>query len=342
MRVSIIVPVYNMAEDDKLTFCLDSLMAQTIDDYEVIAVDDCSADGSYEIMLDYQRRFPHIFKAIHSDVNRHQGGAKNIGLREASGEWISFIDADDWVVSDYYERMLELAEKTGADVVGCDYTMVDSHTYEVGDIVDANSRPDQVGILDHERKKSLILDGGSLCVKLFKRQLIMDNELWFPEDIFYEDNAMGNSYMLTATHLEYIPEPLYFYYQHGGSTVHSFSVHRCEDRMEAGRIMIKEAKRLGFFDEFYPELEYKFTQLFYVNTLFTYMPCVRPTRLSFVKNMTAELLDYFPDFMENAYYRERTAGEEKKLIRMAVDSSLKFYVYYKLLWAYRKLRKRLG
>ena len=340
MQLSIIVPVYNMAADDKLTYCLDSLVAQTVSDYEIIAVDDCSTDDSYKIMADYQNRYPDRFRAIHSDVNLHQGGAKNIGIKAAKGDWIGFIDADDWITPDYYEKMIAKAAETGADIVGCDITYVYSHTYDIGEN-EANSNIDQVGVLDHEKKKSLILDSGSLCVKIFRRRTIIDNELWFPENIFYEDNAMGNSYMLTGTDFEYIQEPMYYYYQHGSSTVHSFSVTRCEDRMEAGRIMISEAKRLGFYDEFKPELEYKFTQLFYVNTLFTYMPCVRPAKVSFVRKMTSELLSYFPDFRNNSYYTERTGEEEKRLIDMALASPLRFYIYYKLLWAYRNTMKKI-
>ena len=113
------------------------------------------------------------------------------------------------------------------------------------------------------------------------------------------------------------------------------------DRMAAGRIMIDEAKRLGFYDEFLPELEFKFTQLFYINTLFTYMPCVKPARIEFVKKLSKEMHDRFPDFMDNAYYKERVNGEEKKLISVAQRSTLMFYVYYKALWGYRNLKKRL-
>ncbi len=106
--------------------------------------------------------------------------------------------------------------------------------------------------------------------------------------------------------------------------------------------MISEAKRLGFFEEFRSELEYEFTQLFYVNTLFTYMPCVRPCRLSFVNDITREMKRTFPDFQNNRYYAKRTGAEEKKLVAMACDSPLKFYCYYKLLWGYRNLRKKLA
>ncbi len=330
-----------MAADDKLTYCLDSLVAQTVNDYEIIAVDDCSTDDSYAIMQDYEQRFPEKFRAIHSEVNLHQGGAKNIGIRAAKGDWIGFIDADDWIAPDYYEKLIGKAEETGADVVGCDYVMVNRHTYEVDGTIEANSRDDQTGVLDHDRKKSLILDSGSLCVKIFRRRIIIENELWFPENIFYEDNAMSDSYLLTAGRFEYIKEPMYYYYQHDTSTVHSFSLRRCEDRLESGRIMIDEAKRLGFYEEFKPELEYKFTQLFYVNTLFTYMPCVRPTKVSFVKSMTDELLAFFPDFRNNEYYKERIGDEERRLIDMACVSALRFCVYYKLLWAYRNLMKKI-
>lgn len=339
MKLSIIVPVYNMAADNKLTWCLDSLINQTISDYEIIAVDDCSTDESLGILKDYENKYPEKFRAVASAVNHHQGGAKNIGLKHAQGDWIGFIDADDWIVPDYYERMIAKAEETGADIVGCDYSLVHEHTYTVGEEIIANSSDEQVGELTHDAKASMILDGGSLCVKIFRRKTIIENELFFPEDIFYEDNAMSNSYMLLADRFEYIKEPLYYYYQHGDSTVHTFSLVRCNDRLEAGRIMLKEANRLGIMDEFKDEIEYKFTLLFYINTLFTYMPCVKPTKVSYVRDMTSEMVKTFPEFRSNHYYQERTASEEKKLIDMACKSPLLFYVYYKLLWFYRGLRK---
>ena len=101
MKLSIIVPVYNMATDGKLQYCLESLVHQTITDYEIIAVDDASTDSSMEILSEYERKYPEKFRAVHSDVNRKQGGAKNIGMGLAKGEWIGFIDSDDWVTPDF-------------------------------------------------------------------------------------------------------------------------------------------------------------------------------------------------------------------------------------------------
>ena len=341
MKLSIIVPVYNMASDHKLEYCLDSLVNQTVEDYEIIAVDDCSTDNSMEILKEYERRFPEKFRAVHSEVNRHQGGAKNIGLRMAKGEWIGFIDSDDWIRPDMYERLIERAKSTGADLAGCDYCLTDVHSMEVGQIVH-NNKKSQSGILNKEKRASLILDGGSLVVKIFRRSMIMEKELWFPEDIFYEDNALGNSYLVLAKHFEYIEEPMYYYYQHDTSTVHTISPKRCEERMEAGRLMLAEAKRHGYFEELRPELEYSFTLLFYINTLFTYMAGVGKTKYGFVKAMGKEMKETFPEFEKNSYYQERTHAEEKKLIRMQQRSTLFFMLYYKLLWAYRRWRKRRG
>ena len=339
MKLSIIVPVYNTASGGKLEYCMDSLVAQELEDYEIIAVDDCSTDDSYAILQDYEKRFPSKVRAVHSEVNRHQGGAKNIGLKLAQGEWIGFTDSDDWIAPDMYRRLIERAEATGADLAGCDYCLTDRHSMQVGQIV-RNSRPEQCGVLDVSKRRSLILDGGSLVVKIFRRSMILEKGLWFPEDIFYEDNALGNSYVVLAKHFEYIAEPLYYYYQHDGSTVHTISQKRCEDRMAAGRIMLEEARRHGYYEEFLPELEYSFTQLFYVNTLFTYMACAGRTKSGFVRALGREMCRTFPRFQDNPYYLERTNAEERKLIRIQQRSAICFIAYYKLLWTYRNFRKK--
>lgn len=340
MKLSIIVPVFNMAADGKLEYCLESLVNQTIEDYEIIAVDDCSTDNSLEILRQYEVKHPDKFKVIASPVNKKQGGAKNLGLEIAKGEWIGFIDSDDWITKDYYEKLLKKAEETGADMVGCDYHLTGEHSMEIGRVV-PNNKPEQTGILTKEKYQSLILDGGSLVVKIYRRGIIFDYPNRFPEGIFYEDNAISNSWMLRAKHFEYLQEPMYYYYQHNASTVHTFSKKRCEDRMEAARIMIKEAKQFGFLDEFKDEIESSFTTLFYVNTLFSYMMGVKKQEFSFIKAMGEEMKKTFPDFRKNKYYLTRVHAEERKLIDMHMKSTLYFVVYYKLLWAYRNFRKKI-
>jgi glycosyltransferase EpsH len=362
-RLSVIVPVYNMAADDKLKWCLDSLVHQTLpdEDIEIIAVDDASTDNSFALMKEYEQQYPGRFIAVHSPVNHHQGGAKNIGLTIAGGEWIGFIDADDWVTADYYEVLLKKADETGADMVGCDYSLVNSHTMEVGQVVHNNTF-EQTGVMDKEKYRKLLLDTGSLVVKIYKRELVFgeldpaiqgvswQQEVYkkrvhiFPEDIFYEDNAISNTWMLRAKHFEYIQEPLYYYYQHDASTVHTISKKNLEDRMVAGRMILEQAHKYGYFEDYKEEIEFMYIVLFYVNTLFSAMPIEQhiQDRYNFCKQLGEEMKATFPEFEKNKYYQERVHAEEKKLIHMQMRSHAQFYAYYRMLWAYRGIRRAHG
>ncbi|MBR5798527.1 MAG: glycosyltransferase [Lachnospiraceae bacterium] len=340
MKLSIIVPVFNMAADGKLEYCLNSLVNQTISDYEILAVDDCSTDNSLEILRAYEEKYPEKFIVIASPENRKQGGAKNLGLLKAQGDFIGFIDSDDWVTPDYYEKLITRAEETGADIVGCDYHLTYEHSMEIGQVVH-NNKESQTGVLTKDKYRSLILDGGSLVVKIYRRHIIYDYPNRFPEGIFYEDNAIRNSWILRAKRFEYIKEPMYYYYQHNTSTVHTITEQRCRDRMEAARVMVREAKEFGFLEEYYPEIESSFTTLFYVNTLFSYMAGVKKKNYRFVKALGKEMKETFPGFQNNQYYQERVHAEERKLIGMHMKSAMYFMLYYKVLWAYRNFRKKL-
>lgn len=339
MKLSIIVPVYNMAADGKLEYCMNSLVAQTISDYEIIAVDDASTDNSVEILRDYEAKFPDKVKVICHEVNKRQGGAKNTGLRAAQGEWIGFIDSDDWVTPDYYEKLLGKAEETGADMVGCDYCLVDKHTMEVGKVVQNNTL-DQTGVLDEEKYKKLLMRSGSMVIKIYKHSVIRDNHLYFPEGIFYEDNCAGPLWSLYFKHFEKVEEPMYYYYQHQVSTVHYITEGKCRDRMKAAALLYAECKARGFLEKYYREIEYRYTELHFVNTLFSYMQGAKEKNIEFVKRLKEEMEKTFPEFRKNEYYKQHTGEEEKRLIDMLMESPLKFFWYYRLLQIYRNWRKK--
>ena len=183
--------------------------------------------------------------------------------------------------------------------------------------------------------------------KISFRTHYTDNELeniLFPEDIFYEDNAVSNTWMTRSKHFEYIQEPLYFYYQHDSSTVHSISKKNLEDRMAAGRMIVSEAKENGYYEDYLPEIEFQYTVLFYVNTLFSAMPKKYKIKgcYNFCKALGKEMKETFPDFQNNRYYLEKIHPEERKLIGFQMKSHLFFYIYYRLLWFYRDLRSGLS
>jgi hypothetical protein len=208
---------------------------------------------------------------------------------------------------------------------------------EVGQHLPGNN-PGQSGVLDAEKYRSLILDGGFLVLKIYRRAIIYDYPNRFPEGIFYEDNAIGNSWFLRAKRFEYLPEPLYYYYQHDSSTVHTVTEERCKDRLAAARLMIAEAHEFGYYDEYLAELEYKFTLLFYLNTVFSYMRGVKRPRYRFVKALVKELQAYFPRFRENCYFLARHDAEVQRLAALHCRSTLLYMLYFKLLYFYRDLR----
>lgn len=341
MKLSIIVPVYNMAAGGKLEYCLESLLHQTVTDYEVIAVNDASTDNSWEILEQYQARYPERLVIDSLEKNCRQGGAKNKGLTLCKGEYIGFVDSDDWVTQDCFEKLLAKAEDTGADVVACDFCYVYEHTMTPTQRVACNLE-EQVGELNHERKVSLFLHPGALVTKIYRRELFFEEPFAFPENMFFEDNATGIELLRRAKHFEYIPEPMYFYLQHNASTVHVITKDRLEDRLEAMRIMYRYAVEKGYLEEYKEVIEYKFTNLFYQNTLFSHMQTSKKTDMNFVRNMGKEMREAFPDFQKNAYYIKNVHPEEKKLMKLQQRSTLLFVLYYRALYAYRNLRKKMA
>lgn len=338
MKLSVIVPVYNMAADGKLNYCMDSLVNQTLEDYEILAVDDASTDNSLGILREYERKYPGKVRVITYPRNRRQGGAKNEGLKFARGQWVGFIDSDDWVTPDFYEKLIRKGEETGADLVGCDYNLVSEHTFEVGRIVQNNTM-DQTGILDEEKHKSLLMRMGSMVIKVYRRQVIVENELDFPEGIFYEDNCAGPLWSLYFTRFEKVEEPLYYYYQHQVSTVHHVSEEKCRDRMRAAALLYERCAERGFLEKYGNEIEYRFTELYYVNTLFSYMAGMEHPKLSFIRELGAGTRERFPLFQQNPYYLQNTGEEEKRLIALQQKWNLGFYLWYRFKLYVRRKRR---
>lgn len=341
MKLSIIVPVYNMAADGKLEYCLDSLLGQTLrEPYEILAVDDASTDNSLDILREYEKKHTDRIKVISYAKNRHQGGARNEGLKAAKGEWIGFLDSDDWVAPEYYERLIKRGEETGADVVGCTYSLVSEHTYTVGKVVKTNDA-EQSGEITIEKRRRLLDNPGSMVTKVYRASLIRENGLSFPEDIFYEDNAAAPVWTMYYKHFEYIDEPLYYYYQHDASTVHTISLKRCLNRMAAGEIMLFEMKARGFYREYFDEIESVYTTIYFINTVFSYMRLKRGKKLFIIKHMRNRMLDEFPGFRDNKNYGRYMDEEQKKYVNILMDNPLRFYIQYSLLWLYRDLRAKL-
>ena len=114
IKISVIVPVYNV--EDYLKECLDSIINQTLKEIEILCIDDCGTDNSIDILREYSKKDNRI-KIISHKENKGLGPARNTGINEAKGEYISFIDSDDFISKDYYENLYNTAKKYDSDIV---------------------------------------------------------------------------------------------------------------------------------------------------------------------------------------------------------------------------------
>ena len=200
MKLSIIVPVYNVLP--YIRQCLDSLVGQTAGDYEILLVDDGSTDGTAAVLEEYRDRYPELIKLRRVD-NGGQGRARNFAIPEARGEFLGFIDSDDSIAPDMYEKLVAKAEETGADVVVCDWLA----RYDDG-------REETLPACVQEHP---LASAGSACNKIFRRELV--GETRFPVGLWYEDFYFSALMLIRANKIEYVREPLYIYRRHQDSTM---------------------------------------------------------------------------------------------------------------------------
>lgn len=191
-KVSVIIPVYQA--QDFLGLCLDSVLAQSFTDYELILVDDGSVDASGIICDEYERKDGRI-KVIHQQ-NVGSSAARNTGLEEAKGDYILFIDADDWVDSNHLESLVTTAEKENADVVLCGLY----HEFPKKTVLCLN--------IPHSFKgRSVIVEmmenkiHGGIVLKLVKHSLYEGHQLQFPFSNFYEDMYISAEVCLYAANI---------------------------------------------------------------------------------------------------------------------------------------------
>lgn len=166
--VSVIIPVYNVKK--YLAKCVDSVINQTLKDIEIILVDDGSTDGSGEV-CDHYALLDRRVTVIHQK-NAGQGAARNSGLDMAQGKWIGFVDSDDWLDENYYEKMVKSAEENDADMACCDRRVFDEQNnmiYEA-DIVEGKSCI--IGDKEEYFYKYFFKYTPSSCNKLYRREIV--------------------------------------------------------------------------------------------------------------------------------------------------------------------------
>lgn len=248
MILSVIVPVYNV--EVYLGDCLDSLVNQTLKDFEIILVNDGSPDNAQHIIDDYKTRYPQLVKSFLKE-NGGLGSARNYGLQFATGKYIGFLDSDDYAAPVMFEKMVEKAEAEKADIVICEFFMVDEkgNTLRQTEIC---GHPD----LDPEDKKYAHQYGRTEAWnKIYRRELFMNTGIRYPAG-WFEDYPTTPLLVEEARRITYVPEPLMYYVVRPGSIMGQASVfsEKNFDILKGTRIIIENKTR------FSPE-----TFTFYIN-----------------------------------------------------------------------------
>jgi len=212
--VSIIVPVYNVKK--YLPRCLDSLISQTLKDIEIITIDDGSTDGSSSVLDLYSQKDDRV-KVIHVE-NGGVARARNIGLDNVKGQFIGFVDSDDYVDSHMYETLLKVALETKSDFVQCLSEIVDDNSS-----IDAANPTKETTVIDNQSEIiKLFFDDiieASVCNKLYRYSII--SQFRFPTDwAFAEDFSLNGRVLFKCKRIALIDDIFYYYYVRDNSASH--------------------------------------------------------------------------------------------------------------------------
>jgi len=202
VKVSVIVPVYNA--EKTLEKCMNSLLSQTLEDIEIVAVNDMSTDGSREMLESYKHRYPEKVKVIDVTTKQYAGGARNCGMEAAEGTYVGFVDADDFVDPAMYQELYEKAKEG--------YDIVDSAIYEVKSGKATIAVADELcGECTWEKKRQLMVVGGYIVTKIYRRDFLTENGIKFRHGVKLEDADFLMKVYINAKKIANVRKVFYVY-----------------------------------------------------------------------------------------------------------------------------------
>lgn len=298
MKISVIVPVYNVAP--YLKKCLDSLVNQTIDDIEIIVVNDGSTDGSQKIIDEYQNKYPKLIKSF---IKKNGGlsDARNFGIDKAKGMYIGFVDSDDYVQLDMFDKMYKKAISENFDIVVCDIN------YENGNNIKRISslvQDDLNTIADIQ--KQMINIYPVAWNKIYKKNLF-DYGIRFKKGVLYEDVEFLYRLFPYINSIGVVKEPLINYVQRNGAISKTFN-RNLYHYIDNWNGIVDFYKSNGFYDKYFDELEYCYVR--YLLATFvkgaTHFP--KNEYKIAVKEALKNIKYHFPNYKKNKYLNHSLKG----------------------------------
>ena len=257
VNVSIIIPVYNV--EDYLEECLDSVLDQSLKDIEIICVDDCSTDNSLNILNNYAKKDSRI-KIIKNSENKGQGFSRNVGIKHAIGEYVGFVDSDDWIDTKLFELTYNEAKKLDLDLLLFKSFAFDNKT---GELTDFNKDYLSFKCLDgldkliftHKDTKQVTCNiSVSPWEKIYKREFLVNNNFLFPEDIIFEDEVFFYKVYLNAKRVSLFDDYLYYYRVNRENSTMLRKDNKFMNVVDAFRLIREEFIKTNNYDEEYKKL----------------------------------------------------------------------------------------
>ena len=283
MRLSVIVPVYNV--EKYIDKCLNSLVNQTLKDIEIIVVNDGTKDKSEDIIKKYMSKYSNIVYL--KKENGGQGSARNYGLEHAKGDYIGYVDSDDYVELDMYEKMYNKAIEDNSDIVICG-------SYNI---------KDDIKTLDIDRKlfdSNINAFFGRMAVwnKIYKKDLLTKNNMTFRSKYWYEDLDFTVKVLSKVSKISYVDEPLYNYILRDGSTMNNSNINRNLEIILAFDNILSSVDK-----KYYDVIEYLAVDHLYISTIVRIINSYSNNKMK-LENIN-KLLEYmnknFPNYKNNKY-----------------------------------------
>ena len=296
MKYSFIVPIYNV--EKYLRRCVNSLLAQTFSDYQIILVDDGSTDSSGFMADEYAQNYSDKVQVIHQK-NAGLGGARNTGIEAAEGEYLVMVDSDDYIS----ERMLETVDRYLVqyqnDILIFDFIMEEEEGGQTVQHLHGKTPYMQI------TNRQFLQETPAAWNKVYKASLFKDTDVRYPGRIYYEDIATSPCLGIYASNIGVISEPLYYYIQRECSIIHTKNTKRMTEICAAVKITLEYFKTQGKFEEYKSELEWMTVQ---------HVLCSGVQRILLVQYDREKVHDlyqfvegYFPEYLKNAYIKEYLA-----------------------------------
>lgn len=314
MLVSIIIPVYNV--EGFLERCLESVKNQTYKDTEVIIVNDGSTDSSPEIIERFVAENPN-FKSFTIE-NSGQGGARNFGIEKAGGEYIAFLDSDDYIAPNCIELLADAAKKENSDIVICGCYDVK----EDGTIISKIDNNIKVGTTSVFSSPEILFNRVAPWGKLFRKSIF--GNLRFATRVWYEDMRLIPKLYLNAETISYIDEPLFYYVQRAGSTMNNANAIRNLEILETFDDLISYFKEKGLYETFRDEIEFLVLDHIAVAGITRVILCNDPNKKQVIKKLK-DYISSFNGLYENKYIESWSSN--KKIIMKLNHKGLYFATY---------------